>query len=159
MEPILRENASLQMLLLCGLGGLVILSVLRPKLGLSVSSVVMVLLAVRIYADVGPTSWHLTTAAVCLVGGLLCAGLAGLASLLEVRVARQVPQPKAVEDFWHDQWDEYPIQARAPASPSFEPRAWAPSPDTRFADAKPTRMQGGSWRGAPQKPAPRVTGV
>jgi hypothetical protein len=65
----------------------------------------MVLMACRIYYDVGPTSAQVTTAAVYLMGGLLAAGFAGYVRLLE-RPGGAPPPAYERDDDW--EWIDGP---------------------------------------------------
>jgi hypothetical protein len=95
VEPFLRENPPLQLIVLAALAGLILLSVWRPVLGLTLSAVAMVLTACRIYYDAGPTSSQVTTAAVYMVGGFIASGFAGYIRLLERPATKTVPEPEA----------------------------------------------------------------
>ncbi len=100
MEPFLRENPPLQLVVLAALAALILVSVWRPAIGLALSAAAMVLMSCRIYYDAGPTSNQVTTAAVYMAGGLLAAGFAGYIRLLERPAAP--PPPGAVRE---EDWD------------------------------------------------------
>ncbi len=107
MEPFLREHPPLQLIVLAALALLILVSVWRPVIGLTLSSIAMVLMACRIYYDVGPTSGQVTTAAVYMIGGLLACGLAGYIRLLERPPAAPPTGRERDEDWeWIDSPDE-----------------------------------------------------
>ena len=99
MEPFLREHPPLQFIVLAALALLILVSVWRPVIGLTLSSIAMVLMACRIYYDVGPTSGQVTTAAVYMIGGLLASGFAGYVRLLE-RPPVASPPGRERDDDW-----------------------------------------------------------
>jgi hypothetical protein len=95
---------NIQLALSVALCGLVCLSLLRPSIGLAVSSLLLVGVGAEIYADIGPTSPHLTTAAICIAGGLICAGLAGLIRCREAMTVTLLSRPTQKRDY-PSTWD------------------------------------------------------
>ncbi len=93
--------------MLAALALLILVSVWRPVIGLTLSSIAMVLMACRIYYDVGPTSGQVTTAAVYMIGGLLACGFAGYIRLLERPPVAPPTGRERDEDWeWIDSPDE-----------------------------------------------------